>query len=157
MPECRVEGPVQSYISLCTDRWKAIITSRSSWWVMGSHHAGQIQSAAAEAHTVPGAGCSHENPMDVVWCLAQGGIVAICSVALAPQTVCKSSLVPQKYCGLEQARGGKESLWGNGSRIDFRLVGSQGEKACFCSITQMKETKNFRCRIGTFHQYYIYS
>lgn len=56
---------------------------------------------------MPGAGCSHENPKDGVWCLAEGGIVAICSVVLVPQTVCKSSPVPQKYCGLEQARGVK--------------------------------------------------
>lgn len=46
---------------------------------MGSHNAGEIPSAAAEAQAVPGAGCSCENPTDVAWCLTLGGRVAICS------------------------------------------------------------------------------
>lgn len=104
MPECRVESLVQSYISLCTGGWKAVITSLSSWWVMGSHKAEWIP-RMAEAPVVPGAGCSCENPVDVVGCLALGRIVAICSTGVVSHTVCRSSPVPQKCWGLEQPRG----------------------------------------------------
>lgn len=150
MPECRVESPIQSYISLCTDRWKAIITSLSSWWVMGSHNSGEIWSAAAEAQVVPGAGCLCENPGDVVWCLALSGMVAICSVVVVSQAVCKSSLVPPECWMWKQARGVKAFNW---SRIDFRLIGGQGEKACSYSIVQVKETKDFTWGVGSSQQY----
>lgn len=111
MPECRVESPIQSYIAVCTDRWKTIIKSVSPWGVMGSHNAGAIPSAAAEAQAVPGAGCSCENPTDVAWCLTLGGIVAICSAMMLSQTVCKSSPVPQKCWRLKKA-GGVKALKG---------------------------------------------
>lgn len=107
MPECGVESPIQSCISVCTDRWKTIITSLSPRGVMGSHNAGEIPSAAAEAQAVPGAGCSCENPTDVAWCLTLGGMVAICSTVMVSQTVCKSSPGPQKCWRLEKARGVK--------------------------------------------------
>lgn len=107
MPECRVESPIQSYISVCTDRWKTIIKSLSPWGVMGSHNAGAIPGATAEAQAVPGAGCSCENPTDVAWCLTLGGIVAICSAVMLSQTVCKSSPVPQKCWRLKKAGGVK--------------------------------------------------
>lgn len=69
--------------------------------------------------------------MDVVRCLTLGGIVAICSIVVVSQTACKSSLVPQKCWGLKQARGVKAfKVIG----LDFRLMGGQGEKACFYSI-----------------------
>lgn len=107
MPECRVESPIQSYISVCTDRWETIITSLSPRGVMGSHNTGEILSASAEAQAVPGAGSSCENPTDVAWCLTLGGIVAICSAVMLSQTVCKSSPVSQKCWRLENARGVK--------------------------------------------------
>lgn len=107
MPECRVESPTQSYISVCTDRWETIITSLSPRGVMGSHNTGEILSASAEAQAVPGAGSSCENPTDVAWCLTLGGIVAICSAVMLSQTVCKSSPVSQKCWRLENARGVK--------------------------------------------------
>lgn len=74
---------------------------------MGSHKAGEIPSAAAEAQAVPEAGCSCENPTDVAWCLALGGIVAICSTVMLSQTVCKSSPVPQRCWRLKKTGGVK--------------------------------------------------
>lgn len=130
---------------------------------MGSHNSGPffmmsggspqhgVDSECCCRHTmVPGAGCSCENPTDVVWCLVLGGIVAGCSIVVESQTVGKSSSVPQKCWGWKQARGVKAfRVMG----IDFSLLGGQGEKACFCHIAQVKATKDFRCSLGTSHQY----
>lgn len=56
---------------------------------------------------MPGAGCSCENPTDVAWCLALGGIAAICSTLMLSQTVCKSSPVPPECWRLKKAGGVK--------------------------------------------------
>lgn len=73
---------------------------------MGSHRAEWIPSAA-EAPVVPGAGRSSENPVGVVGCLTVGRIVAICSVGVMSQAVCRSSPVQRKCWGLERARGAR--------------------------------------------------
>lgn len=98
---------------------------------------------------VPGAGCSCENPTDVAWCLALGGIAAICSTVMLSQTVCKSSPVPQKCWRLKKA-GGVKAFKG------WDRFRRKAGKACFYSTAQV-ETKDFRCGLGTSHQYYIYS
>lgn len=57
---------------------------------------------------VPGAGRSSENAVGVVGCLTVGRIVAICSIGVMSQAVCRSSPVPRKCWGLE-----REPLWGS--------------------------------------------